>query len=148
MTYIKTKWTPSRNAPLNVNNLNKIEDELETLSNAAYTGGVGTQGPRGFQGANGSRGLTGLQGTQGTQGEQGDKGDTGDSASPDWWHYIGNTKFLSAALVATGDVLSYSYGGVTVYRYITTAVTGSYPTEDAFYSGFDGTTLTTLIVSR
>ena len=68
-----------------------------------------------------------------------------------WWHYIGATKFQDVTVTITGgDVLTYTYepDSSTVYRYITTATTGLYPTEDSFYSTFDGTTLSDLITTR
>lgn len=87
----------------------------------------------------------GIQGPQGIQGEQ------GETAATDWFHYIGNTKYQDATVaISSGDVLTYNYipTSSTVYRYITTALTGLYPTQDAFYSVFDGSILTNLIVSR
>lgn len=51
--------------------------------------------------------------------------------------------------IATGRVLQGDLFGVTTYRYITDARDANgYPLEDSFYSGFDGTSLTGLIVSR
>jgi len=73
------------------------------------------------------------------------------STSLDWWHYIGNTKFTGTTVsIPSGDVMTYAYspGGLTVYRYITTAITGLYPTNDSYYTSFDGTTLTGLLVTR
>ena len=69
----------------------------------------------------------------------------------DWGYYIGATKYqnITVAIVG-GDVLTYIYtpASITIYRYITTATTGLYPTEDSFYSTFDGTTLSDLITTR
>jgi hypothetical protein len=72
-------------------------------------------------------------------------------SSKDWFHYIGSTKYNNTtATITDGDVLTYTYNptGATIYRYITTATTGLYPTEDSFYSTFDGTTLSDLITTR
>jgi hypothetical protein len=85
------------------------------------------------------------------EGAQGVKGEAGTSSSLDWAHYINNTKYGGITVaIGTGDVLTYVYEPTTttVYRYITTATTGLYPTEDAFYSNFDGTDLDNLIVGR
>jgi len=73
------------------------------------------------------------------------------TAVKDWWHYIGSTKFQNTTTtLAGGDVLTYNYTPTasTVYRYITTALTGLYPTTDAFYATFDGVTLSDLITTR
>jgi hypothetical protein len=90
-------------------------------------------------------------------GAKGDPGAPGldglDGASPtiDWIHYIGNTTYQGVTtVIASGDVFTYLYEptGATVYRHVTTLLTGAYPTEDAFYSNFDGTNLSNIIVSR
>jgi hypothetical protein len=86
-----------------------------------------------------------------TVGPVGPVGPKGDSTVIDWLHYIGNSKYLDkTTVIVTGDVLEYTYDltATTVYRHITTAVTGLYPTEDAFYSGFNGSSLSNLIVGR
>jgi len=145
MTYIKTKWSTSLNQPVRADLLNKIEAELEVISNAAYTGGVGLKGDKGDRGAPGGKGFPGANGSDGSDGLD------GDSAVIDWSHYIGNSKYQNTTtVIATGDVLEYTYEPTTttVYRHITTAVTGLYPTEDAFYSGFNGVSLSNLIVGR
>ena len=49
-----------------------------------------------------------------------------------------------AATIASGEVYSYVYGATTLYRHIPTAN----PYGDAFYSNFDGTNLSGLVVSR
>lgn len=75
----------------------------------------------------------------------------GGGVTVNWWHYIGSTKYQDTTVtLAGGDVLTYTYTptSTTVYRYITTALTGLYPTEDAFYTAFDGVTLSGLIVTR
>jgi len=45
--------------------------------------------------------------------------------------------------IAGGRVFTYDYGTTTLYRFISTD-----NTTDAFYSGFDGTTLTGLIATK
>lgn len=49
------------------------------------------------------------------------------------------------ATIATGEVYDYTLGGVTRYRFVPIPYD---PTQDAFYEGFDGTTLTNLITTR
>jgi hypothetical protein len=70
--------------------------------------------------------------------------------SADWGHYATAVQYTGAsASIASGTVLTASYSGSTIYRHITTALDANgYPVEDAFYSGFDGTSLTGLIVAR
>ena len=48
------------------------------------------------------------------------------------------------ATIASGEVYSYVYGATTLYRHVPTAN----PYGDAFYSNFDGTNLSGLVVSR
>jgi hypothetical protein len=75
----------------------------------------------------------------------------GGEVGRDWWHYIGSTKYNNIVTIITnGKVFTYTYTptSTTIYRYITTATTGLYPTEDSFYSTFDGTTLSDLITTR
>ena len=115
-----------------------LNNELLRISQAIDAAASGA----GLVGATGATGGTGPAGTNGV-----------DGASPtiDWWHYIGNTKYQDVTtVVAAGDVLEYVYGPTTttVYRYITTALTGLYPTEDAYYSNFNGTLVSGLIVGR
>lgn len=51
--------------------------------------------------------------------------------------------------IASGDVLTADYKGGTIYRFInSTNNANGYPIEDSFYSNFDGTNLTNLIVQR
>ena len=51
--------------------------------------------------------------------------------------------------ITGGTYMVYNFRGQTVYRYITTATNANgYPTQDAFYSTFDGTTLSGLITTR
>ena len=85
------------------------------------------------------------------EGAQGVKGDSGATSLLDWGHYINSTKYGNISIaIGAGDVLTYVYEptDTIVYRYITTAITGLYPTEDAFYSNFDGAVLSNFIVGR
>jgi hypothetical protein len=84
-------------------------------------------------------------------GNPGAPGVDGTSPAIDWIHYIGNTTYQgTTTVIASGDVFTYVYEptSATIYRHVTTAVTGVYPVEDAFYSNFDGTNLSNIIVSR
>lgn len=71
------------------------------------------------------------------------------TSETDWGYHATNVKYTDiTGTIATGKVLTGTIEGNTVYRYITTAKTGLYPTEDSFYSAFDGTTLSDLIVTK
>ena len=67
-----------------------------------------------------------------------------------WEQLALNIKYdLDATLtIASGDVYTGVMDGNTYYRFISTALTGVYPTTDAFYTGFDGTNFTNLIAIR
>ena len=59
-------------------------------------------------------------------------------------HYTGNT-----TLLVNGEVLEGVYKSNTIYRFIAnTEDANGYPTEDSFYTGFNGFTLLGLIVTR
>lgn len=69
----------------------------------------------------------------------------------DWWSYIGNTIYQDVAtIVIAGTVYEYIYTptGLPVYRFISDAFTGLYPNEDSYYSTFNGSVVSGLIVSR
>lgn len=68
----------------------------------------------------------------------------------EWPEYAVNAEFNNITTAnAGGDVLEYTYKGVVVYRYISSTTNpNGYPTEDSFYSSFDGTNLTGLINTR
>jgi len=68
----------------------------------------------------------------------------------DWLHYALNVKYTNENhSVSAGIVKECLYDGTTIYRHITAAKgVHGYPTEDAFYEVFDGTTLTTKIAER
>ena len=68
----------------------------------------------------------------------------------DWQYFIFNTTYSGViTTLESGTIRAYNYKDNTIiYRYITTDKTGLYPTEDSFYSTFDGTTLSDLITTR
>ena len=64
------------------------------------------------------------------------------------WEYLVNNWSVEPVLNATitgGEVYTYILRGTTHYRFIPTTYD---PTQDAFYSNFDGTNLTNLITTR
>ena len=78
-----------------------------------------------------------------------DLDNTPQSTSLSWGYYATNIQYTGlTGVIATGQVLTGEIGNITVYRFISAAQTGLYPTEDSFYSTFDGTTLSDLIVTR
>jgi len=67
----------------------------------------------------------------------------------DWGYHATNVKYSNInGTIPTGKVLTGTVDGETVYRFISTAKTGLYPTEDSFYKTFDGTNLSALIVTK
>ena len=119
----------------------------------------------------------GAQGKQGIRGPQGDKGDTGqgipagglagqvlskidgtdyntqwvdDTDTLSWIDVAGDVEYTGVeATIVTGEVLTCAYKSDTIYRFInSTENANGYPIEDSFYSDFDGTNLTNLIVTR
>lgn len=64
--------------------------------------------------------------------------------------YLFNVEYTGTdTVIATGDVLEADFFGQTVYRFISnTENSNGYPSEDSFYSNFDGVNLTGLIVQR
>ena len=68
----------------------------------------------------------------------------------DWSTLALNIKYNGTSTdIASGRVLEGSFIGIgLIYRFISTAKTGKYPTEDSFYTNFDGSNLTNLIVTR
>ena len=67
----------------------------------------------------------------------------------DWDYYATKTKYTGTITTITGGkVYTGAVNGIPVYRFISTAFTGQYPTTDAFYSGFDGTTLSNNLATR
>ena len=114
----------------------------------------------------------GQQGIQGIQGIQGDKGDTGEGVPiggtdrqvlakidgtdyniqwrSNWYDYSTNVEYNGVeTFIASGTVYTCSIDGGTLYRFVnSTNNANGYPVEDYFYTNFDGTNLTNLIVGR
>jgi hypothetical protein len=66
-----------------------------------------------------------------------------------WENYALNIKYTDQITEITdGKVLEGVKAGATVYRFINNTRVDKYPIEDSFYSNFDGTNLTGLIVTR
>jgi hypothetical protein len=67
-----------------------------------------------------------------------------------WYDYAMNVEYNGVeATIASGDILECIIDGNTIYRFINnTNGANGYPIEDSFYTNFDGTNLTNLIVSR
>lgn len=117
------------------------------------------------------------RGTQGIQGDKGDKGDAGegvpvggtsgqvlakvdgtdyhtqwvdDNNTLSWIDVAGDIQYNGVeTIIASGEVLQGDYKGGLIYRFISSAENANgYRVEDSFYSDFDGTNLTNLIVQR
>jgi len=67
-----------------------------------------------------------------------------------WAYFEANVKYTNNdTIITTGEVLECVYQGGTFYRYIATDMDAyGYPTEDAFYTDFDGTILTNKLAER
>tara|TARA_R100000808_G_C2155423_1_gene167870 strand:- start:16559 stop:17008 length:450 start_codon:yes stop_codon:yes gene_type:complete len=67
-----------------------------------------------------------------------------------WIDVAGDVEYTGVDTnIASGEVLTCAYKSDTIYRFInSTENVNGYPIEDSFYSNFDGTNLTNLIVSR
>ena len=68
-----------------------------------------------------------------------------------WFEYLIHSKYEDVLVtLASGIVRTYLHSGTgnQIYRYITSEFTDGYPTEDSFYSTFDGTTLSNLLAAR
>lgn len=64
------------------------------------------------------------------------------------WEYLVTNRETEPVLLATitgGEVFSYILDWITRYRFVPTTYN---PTQDGFYEGFDGTTLSDLITNR
>jgi hypothetical protein len=70
--------------------------------------------------------------------------------SKSWEFYAMNVEYTGVeTALASGDVLECTIDGNTIYRFINgTDGANGYPIEDSFYTNFDATNLTNLIVSR
>ena len=107
--------------------------------------------------------------SKGSQGVKGDKGngvpeggaegqslrkidgtDNNTEWSYNWTDIVTNGKHNgTTADIATGTVYEYIHKSTTIYRFISTSLdSNGYPQEDSFYSTFDGSTLTNLIITR
>jgi len=106
-------------------------------------GATGSQGSAGSQGPAGSRGIAGPQGSTGAQGSQGVKGDTG-SVAYNWLDYAaGATSQVLTSTIAIGDVYTYTYGTVVLYRLVPSGLE-----QDAFYRVFSRGVLSDLVVTK
>jgi len=73
-----------------------------------------------------------------------------DTDTLSWIDVAGDVEYTGVeATIASGEVLTCDYKSDTIYRFInSTENANGYPIEDSFYSDFDGTNLTNLIVTR
>ena len=73
-----------------------------------------------------------------------------DASLKDWGFYAMNVEYNGVeTAIASGDVLECVIDSVLVYRFInSTANVNGYPSEDSFYSDFDGVNLTNLLATR
>ena len=73
-----------------------------------------------------------------------------DGNTSTWIDVAGDVEYTGVeTTIASGEVLTADYKGATIYRFInSTENANGYPVEDSFYSDFDGTNLTNLIVTR
>ena len=73
-----------------------------------------------------------------------------DANTVTWIDVAGDAEYTGIeTTIASGEVLTADYKGATIYRFInSTENANGYPSEDSFYSNFDGTNLTNLIVTR
>jgi hypothetical protein len=119
--------------------------------------------------AKGEKGDTGEQGIQGEQGEQGIQGEAGEGVPTggtagmqlfkttatdydtqwafSWGYLVANWSVIPTlnTAITGGDVYNYELNGILRYRFVPTIYT---PTQDAFYTSFDGTSVTGLITKR
>ena len=84
-------------------------------------------------------------GVQGIQGESGSG-----TGSTSWIDVAGDVEYTGVDTnIASGEVSECDYKGGTIYRFInSTENANGYSIEDSFYSNFDGTNLSNLIVTR
>ena len=68
----------------------------------------------------------------------------------DWGFYANNVQYNGVeTVIAAGDVLECIIDSVLIYRFINSTINvNGYPSEDSFYSDFDGTNLTNLLATR
>tara|TARA_R110000824_G_scaffold233208_1_gene421401 strand:+ start:173 stop:610 length:438 start_codon:yes stop_codon:yes gene_type:complete len=124
-----------------------FEEITTTITEVITIDGVGAPGPKG-------RGVP-VGGTAGQvlakiDGSNYNTEWVDDSDTVTWIDVAGDVEYTGAeTTIASGDVLTADYKGGTVYRFInSTENANGYPSEDSFYSDFDGTNLTNLIVTR
>jgi len=67
-----------------------------------------------------------------------------------WYDYSTNVEYTGVeTAITSGTVYTCSIDGGTIYRFVnSTNNANGYPTEDSFYTNFDGSNLTNLIVTR
>ena len=67
-----------------------------------------------------------------------------------WIDIAGDVEYTGVdTIIASGEVLEAAYKTNTIYRFISSSENvNGYPVEDSFYSDFDGTNLTNLIITR
>jgi len=131
--------------------VNETTDEVTvavTTSDDQVTVEVSNEvGPQGPAGPTGPTGATGPQGPQGEIGPQGPAGS--DALSYDiktnWFALVSGYQTTGAEVAITGGVVTpYNYlGGVTRYRFESTD-----ELTDAFYTTFNGTAVSGLIISK
>lgn len=112
--------------------------DVYTLGNAGPPGPAGPAGPPGLQGAQGPQGIQGPEGPQGPPG-----GDSGSS-----WGFYTTTWTTPPTLIGatvSGSVFSYLLDSTTRYRFVPNVYNAA---QDSFYSSWDGSSLSGLIVSR
>lgn len=114
----------------------------------------------------GEQGRTGETGATGPQGDPGEGVPTGGTArqaltkidgtdyntefKSNWYDYSTNVEYTGVeTAITSGTVYTCSIDGGTIYRFVnSTNNANGYPTEDSFYTNFDGTNLTNLIATR
>lgn len=108
----------------------------------------------------------GQQGRQGTQGAPGQGVPAGGTArqvltkisdtdyntefKPNWFDYATNVEYNGVkTVIAAGTVYTCSIDSVAIYRFVnSTNNANGYPSEDSFYTNFDGANLANLITTR
>ena len=127
-------------------------------SNEIVISKVGVQGAKGKDGVDGEDGVGVPVG--GTTGQVLSKIDGTDyntewvdpsgAGSLSWIDVAGDVEYTGVDTnIASGEVSECDYKGNTIYRFInSTENANGYSIEDSFYSNFDGSNLTNLIVTR
>ena len=132
---------------------NSCQTELKVtsnFSNASLTVACGgAQGPAGVgvpEGGTAGQVLAKIDGTDYNT----EWIDVSGSGSLSWIDVAGDVEYTGVDTnIASGEVSECDYKGGTIYRFInSTNNANGYSIEDSFYSNFDGTNLTGLIVTR